>query len=113
MRASVVGAVVACIVGIAVAAGNDRLTRTVLKNRPSGLGMLFVLRQAINIAYLAAVYFLSPTLGMDRMLLLVCAALGVTVPSVFFALRLSKQADRQKVEQKMSGESPSGREEHQ
>ena len=112
MRASVVGAVIACIAGIAVAAGNDKLTRTVLGKKPSRLGALFALRQGINIAYLATVYFLSAALGMNTALLLVCAALGITVPSIFFALRLSKQAGGQKSEPELSAENRSEREEH-
>ena len=112
MSASVAGAMVACIAGIAVSAGNDKLTRTVLKKKTSRLGALFALRQGINIAYLAAVYFLSAALGMNTALLLVCAALGVTVPSIFFALRLSKQAGGQKSEPDTPEENRSEREEH-
>lgn len=93
MQTAVVGGLLACALGVLLAFGNDRLTRAVCKRKPSLLMPLFVVRQVINIAYLAALYFLSPALPWNVTPLLIGGALGITLPPVFLAPRLAKQLD--------------------
>ena len=103
MGTSVVGAAVACVAGVLLAALNDRLTRMVLKRNPSFLIPFFVVRQLINVSYLVALYFLSPVLPWDMAPVLIGGALGITVPSILFAARLARQNDAQNGKAKTPG----------
>lgn len=90
MKASLLGAALAFIGGALIALVNDRLTRAAYNKAPERLSRVFPLRQLINLAYLAAVFFLAPLLPWEAAPLLLGGALGLTVPSVLLALRFAK-----------------------
>ncbi len=50
-------------------------------------GSLF--RQIAGIAYMAGVYFLTRHIGMDPLWPLLGAALGLTIPAIFFAVTIA------------------------
>ena len=96
MSSPMIGGLLVCALGVLLAFGNDAMTRAVCKRKPSLLVPFFAARQIVNIAYLAALYFLSPALPWGATPLLVGGALGVTVPSVFLASRLAKRVGEEK-----------------
>ena len=93
MDAPWIGGVLAFLFGAAVSAVNYALNRHALKTRPSSLASLSVVRQLLNVGALAAAFFLSRVLPWGSTPLLVGTALGLTVPSVLFSLRLAKEND--------------------
>lgn len=90
MAQSLPGALLAMVLGIGVALLNYALTRSVLRKKPDRVAAFFSVRQIINVAYLAGVYFLSALLPWNRTVVLLGAALGLTVPSMLLATRLSR-----------------------
>ena len=93
MASPIVGGLLAFLAGLAVAVVNYGINLSVLKKKPAALTSLSVVRQALNVGCLAAAYLLSKVLPWDSAPLLIGAALGLTVPSVLFSLRLAKQND--------------------
>ena len=93
MASPIVGGLLAFAAGLAVAGINYGVNLSVLKKKPAALASLSVVRQALNVGCLAAAYFLSKVLPWDSAPLLIGAALGLTIPSVLFSLRLAKQND--------------------
>ena len=93
MENPIVGAVLAFLGGVGVAALNAALSKSVLKKKPSALASFFAVRQIINVAYLAAVFFLAPYLPWELFPLLIGAALGITIPSFYFTAKLTRYND--------------------
>lgn len=100
MESALVGFVLALAGGVAIAALNDRMARAALRRGPTQLSALFVVRQILNVSYLAALFLLSGLLPWDTVALLLGGALGITVPSIFFAGRLVKLNDALKREER-------------
>lgn len=98
MNAPVVGALLACAVGVALAVCNDRMTRAVYQKKPTLLVSFYVVRQIVNIAYLLALYFLSAVLPWGMLPLLIGGAAGVTIPSMLLAARFARQIGAQRRE---------------
>ena len=93
MESALVGFVLALAGGAAIAALNDRLARAALQKGAAQLSALFVVRQVLNVSYLAALFLLSGLLPWDMAALLIGGVLGITVPSIFFTRRLVKRND--------------------
>ena len=93
MESALVGFVLALASGAAIAALNGRLARAALQKGAAQLSALFVVRQVLNVSYLAALFLLSGLLPWDMAALLIGGALGITVPSIFFTRRLVKRND--------------------
>ena len=83
------GAVLAFLGGTAVAGLNFWLNLRALKKDPSTLTRLYSLRQILNVAYLAGVFFLGRAVSRELAPLLLGAALGLTIPAFFFAVQHS------------------------
>ena len=93
MSHSLIGAALAFLGGAVIALLNAWLTGLVLRKKPSVFSSFFAVRQILNIAYLALVYYLSRFLPWGLAPLLLGAAIGLTVPSFFFTARLTKHND--------------------
>ena len=94
MDSPVVGGLLTFAGGCAVAFVNDAINRRALKKDPSALAKLSFVRQILSIGYLLLVFFLSRVLPWDYVPLLVGAAVGLTVPAVILAFRLTKANDK-------------------
>ena len=99
MDAPVIGAALAFLGGTAVAAVNYAINLRTLRKNPAALASVSILRQALNVAYLVAVFFLCRVLPWGSVPLLLGAALGLTIPSFLFAFLLARVNDRQKAAQ--------------
>lgn len=78
MKHWIFGALLAALVGVAVAFVNYRFARAVLRRKPSMYPAASALRQVLQIAYLLAVYFLAPYTPWSRGGMLVGAVIGLT-----------------------------------
>lgn len=88
MNYDIIGAVISALIGFAIAYLNYVISKYVLKKSPQKYSFTTVLRQVIQIAYLAAVYFIGEKTGTDIIYLLVGAVLGMTLPMLYFTKKL-------------------------
>lgn len=89
MKYDIIGAVVAAVIGLIVASANYLISRKILIKAPDKYSLVTVLRQVIQIGYLALVYFVCAKTGIaDSVYLLIGAVLGMTVPMFFFTKKL-------------------------
>ena len=88
--------VISLLGGVAMASVNYIITNAVMKKKPDMLSMTAVVRQVINVAYLAAVYFVSSAVLSSVAYPLVGAVIGLTVPMFIFTFKLVKKNDSEK-----------------
>ncbi len=79
--------------GCAVSYLNYLISRMIIRKKPNILASSAVIRQIINIAYLAAVYFLTPMTEASLMYTIVGAVIGLTVPMLILTAKLVKEID--------------------
>lgn len=94
MEHSMVGAILAALIGVVISYLSYLLSKTVLKKNPSLFTAVSVPRQIIQIGYLALVYFVQPFTPWGLMELLVGAALGLTVAMFFFTKSILAQMNQ-------------------
>ncbi len=88
-----IGALLAFLGGGAISVLNYRINLRMLKKNPAALSSMSIVRQALNVGYLAAVFFLTRALPWGAAPLLLGAAAGLTIPAIALALRLAKRND--------------------
>ena len=91
----VVGMLAAFLIGAALSYVNYLLTAKAAKASSGQLAGISLLRQLINIGYLALVFFLAPYTPWDRIWMLVGAVLGVTLPMFLFTFLLLRRLKQQ------------------
>ena len=90
MNHPIVQAIITFIGGAAVSALNAFLSARVLKKKPTAYASFSSVRQILNVAYLAAVFFIARAVGGDMTAMLLGAAFGLTGFSMLFALKLAE-----------------------
>lgn len=89
MKLDIIAAAVAAAAGVVIAFVNYLLSRQVLLKSPDKYALITVVRQAVQVGFLVAVYFVGKRLtGTDITYLLVGAVLGMTVPMLLFTKKL-------------------------
>lgn len=79
--------------GTLIAFANYRLSRYFLMNKRDLFVNSLSLHFVFSVLYLVALYFVSKYIPLDRNLLLVGGALGVTLPNILFVSKLIKLND--------------------
>ena len=91
------GALIAALLGTAVAYANYRITKRAAEKAGSGgspfLTAAPMLRMLLSAGLLAAVYFIGPLTPWNRVWLLAGAAVGLTVPLFVFTALLVRQVN--------------------
>lgn len=82
------GAALAFLAGTAISYINYRISLLVLRKKPDAVAASSVARQFLNVAYFAAVYFLTPYTPWGLLSTLVGAAIGITIPMFWFTYLL-------------------------
>lgn len=67
---------------------NYHISKGILKKRPEQYALGTVVRQLLNIGWLLACYAVGESTSLSTVALLVGAALGITLPSLYFTPRL-------------------------
>lgn len=98
------GAVIFLIPALGIAYGNYRLLKGALHKTTNRILLIFLLREFINLAFLAAVYFIAPCTPWSRITLLVAAVIGLTIGLFGFTFSLLKTISSQE----QGGESKHG-----
>ena len=89
MERNIISAALAASVGFFVAFINYCLSKHVLVKAPEKYSFVTVVRQVIQIGFLAAVYFIGKNLqSADLTYLLVGAVVGMTLPMIYFTKKL-------------------------
>ena len=90
MKWNIIGALLAFASGILVAAASYLVSKNVLIKKADKLSVVSVIRQVLQICYLAAVLVLSKVFQLNAVYTLVGAVLGMTLPMLFFTKMLLK-----------------------
>ena len=83
-------ALIAFLGGAVISLVNAVITARQVKSNKDAMGNASVLRQILGLIYLTATYFVVRKLGIDYFLPLLGAAIGVTIPSILFAITIAK-----------------------
>ncbi len=90
MSSYYIAALLAFLGGSVISLINALITAKQVKKESQSLSGISVTHQILSIAYLAGVYFLSRKLSFDVFWPLIGAAVGLTIPSIFFAITIAK-----------------------
>ena len=89
MNHSIIGAVAAAIIGLFVAFINYFISKKVLIKAPEKFSLITVVRQILQIGFLAAAYFIGTKIqSVNPVYLMVGAVLGMTLPMIYFTKKL-------------------------
>lgn len=80
--------IIALVFGAVLCFLNYLLSRYYLKKHSKVYGASAIIRQVICVAYLTALFFIGENSGYTTWGLLLCGALGITLPSVPFTMSL-------------------------
>ena len=95
MNHPLIGAAFFLILALGVAYGNYRLLKGALTKSTNRILLIFLLRELINLLFLAAVFFLAPYTPWSRFVLLISAVVGLTVGLFGFTFSLIKKIPSQ------------------
>ncbi len=89
MSHSIVGAIITAVIGFLVAYVNYILSKKVLIKAPEKYSVITVVRQVLQVGFLAFVYFVGTKIQViNPTYLLVGAVLGLTLPMIYFTKKL-------------------------
>ena len=89
MNPDIIGAAVAAATGMLIAFANYLISKRILVKAPEKYSVVTVVRQVIQVGFLAVVYFVGTKTELaDPIYLLVGAVLGMAVPMFFFTKKL-------------------------
>ncbi len=90
METKYVAALAAFLGGSLISLINALITAKHVQSENQSLGNAPILRQVLSFVYLAGTYFVVKKLGIDLMLPLIGAAVGLTVPAILFTITIAK-----------------------
>ena len=91
MEKTYIAALIAFLGGSLISLVNALITAKQVKSEKESYGSASILRQVLSLAYLAGTYFVVKKSGIDFLLPLIGAAVGLTVPAILFTLTIAKQ----------------------
>ncbi len=94
MKLMIISGALALIFGVGISLMNHTVSKRLLKSDPNKLGMISIIRTITNVAYLALLYLLASVLEWPLYAMLICGAIGITIPPIILAGRLSAEISR-------------------
>lgn len=89
MSHNIIGAFITAVIGFLIAYVNYLLSGRVLIKAPDRFSAVTIARQALQVGFLAVVYFVGTKIQeINPVYLLVGAVLGLTLPMIYFTKRL-------------------------
>ncbi len=89
MSHNIIGALVTAVIGFLIAFINYSFSKKTLEKAPEKFSLITVVRQILQIGYLAIVYFVGTKIQVaDVVYLLVGAVSGMTIPMFYFTKKL-------------------------
>ena len=89
METKYIAALAAFLGGSLISLINAIITAKQVKSDKESLGNTPIIRQILSFAYLILAYFVVKKLGIDYLMPLIGAAVGLTVPSVLFTITIA------------------------
>jgi hypothetical protein len=109
MLANISGAVVTAVAGFLIAFINYIFSKNILLKAPEKYFITSVIRQVLQVSFFVAVYFIgTKTQVADLIYLLAGAAVGMTIPMVFFIKKLLRINDGIKTNKTEKGDDANG-----
>ena len=90
MSSNIIAAMLAFLGGAVIALINSLIMAKQVKSGSQSLPKVSVVRQALSIAYFAAVYFIVRAIPIEPLWPMIGAATGLTIPSILFAFTIAK-----------------------
>lgn len=90
METRYTAALIAFLGGAMISLINAVITAKQVKSNKDKMGNASILRQILNLVYLVVTYFVVRKLNVEVFPPLLGAAIGLTVPSVLFAITIAK-----------------------
>ena len=90
---NIIGALLAFLIGVGIASLNYALSRYILKKAPKQYASTQIVKQLIQIGYIVLLYFFADKTPWNPLWMLVGGCLGITLPMVWFTLKLVKLND--------------------
>ena len=90
MSGKYIAAMIAFLGGSVIAVINAIITAKQINSEQQSLSSASVIRQILAFAYLAGTYFAVRKIGIELMWPMMGAAVGLTVPSILFAITIAK-----------------------
>lgn len=88
MGENILGAVITFALGCVIATLNYLLSKSILKKNPEKYAMATIIRQSLQILYLAGVFLVSRAVSWNTLYMLIGAVLGITLPMFYFTHKL-------------------------
>ena len=85
---NIIGAVLCFLSGVGIASANYFLAKFFLKKRSEKLSVISAIRQFIQIIFLFVAFFIGKYTELNEWHLLIGAALGLTLPMIYFTPKL-------------------------
>lgn len=89
MDEKVLAALIAFLGGAVISLINAVITAKQAASSSESMGNTSLIRQILSMVYLTATYFVVRKLGIDYLMPMVGAAVGLTVPSILFAITIA------------------------
>ena len=90
METKYIAALASFLGGSLISLINALITAKQVKSEKESFGSASILRQVLSVIYLCGTYFVVRKLGIDYLMPLVGAAVGLTVPAILFTLTIAK-----------------------
>jgi len=90
METRYIAALISFLGGSVISLINALVTAKQVKSKNPNMGSASIIRQVLGLVYLTAVYFVTKKLGIDLLLPLLGAAIGLTVPAILFGITIAK-----------------------
>ena len=91
MDQKIIAALIAFLGGSLISLINALITAKQAASEDQSITSASTIRQVLSMAYMIGTYFIVRKLGIDYLLPLLGAAIGLTVPSVLFAITIAKK----------------------
>lgn len=90
MSSNIIAAMLAFLGGAVIALINSLIMAKQVKTESQSLSKVSLIRQALSLAYFAAVFFIVRAIPIEPLWPLIGAATGLTIPSILFAFTIAK-----------------------
>lgn len=85
---NIIGAVLCFLSGVGIASANFFLAKHFLKKRSEKISVISAIRQFIQVIFLFIAFFIGKYTDLNEWYLLIGAALGLTLPMIYFTPKL-------------------------
>ena len=90
METKYIAALAAFLGGSLISLINALITAKQVKSEEQSFGNASIIRQVFSVVYFAGTFFVVKKLGIDHLMPMIGAAVGLTVPAILFTITIAK-----------------------